>query len=496
MITRLAKETRDLLPVFVGTLLFIALPYVIWRQETDVFGIVAFGCGCAIMAGSCFGNEFLHRTLPLLLAQPIPRRALWIEKMVVLAIGMIISLGVRWFFLHSYCRQSLSDTAFLAASVLIPLCAFCGSPWLTLATRSGIAGVVFSAAIPLGLLAVTVLISSRLEEVGNTEQAGDSKEFISSMVVLVAYCVVAYSAGYAKFKRFQVLDGSSSTDLRLPAKVENFIARFAQSISGRFIGQFSTLIKKELRLQQVSFLMAGFFCLAAVAGALLYKLRPDWGGPVLAATYPIYLILFPFIAGALSVAEERAWGVAEWHLTLPPSARKQWFAKVLGALGTTLILGWLLPLTVFIVTQDLFAAPGNDTGSMLAALAPLCVLSQFLFAILAIYSGSSSNSSLRAVLVAVGISLAMLLCTRFGPVQTLTVGSGAVGISNSYWWLLPAGLGILVLLGIVQRFALRNYRHPKTPYGTLFFQVVILLVVVWAFECVIAVFWRAESFRV
>jgi ABC-type transport system involved in multi-copper enzyme maturation permease subunit len=487
MITRLAKETRDLLPVFVGTLLFISLPFVIWRPETDAFGIVAFGCGCAIMAGSCFGNEFQRRTLPLLLAQPIPRRRLWLEKMLVLASGMIISLGVLWFFLHSYRRQSLSDAGFLAASALIPLCAFCGAPCLTLQVRSGIAGVVFSLAIPAMLMIITALVNSRL---GSSE----TTEFVSNIAVLSVYCAVAYWRGYAEFKKLQVLDGLSSTDLRLPARVEDLIVRSTQSIFGRFTGQFPTLLKKELRLQQISFLMAGFFCIAAVGGALLYKLRPDWGGPVLAAAYPIYLIVLPFIIGALSVAEERAWGVAEWHLTLPPSARKQWFAKVLAAVWTTLLLGWLLPILVFISTEGLFGGPGFDNGRQLAALVPVCLLSQLLFTIVAVYAGSYSNTTLRAVLMAVGIVLAMLWCTRFGPAQILPVGAGpVVGISNSCSWLFPATLAVLVLLGVGSRFALRNFRLPRTRYRTLFRQVLVLLFVTWVFECIIAVFWRFGS---
>ena len=44
------------------------------------------------MAGSSFGSEFQHRTLSLLLSQPIARSVVWREKMLVLGAGMLASL--------------------------------------------------------------------------------------------------------------------------------------------------------------------------------------------------------------------------------------------------------------------------------------------------------------------------------------------------------------------------------------------------------------------
>jgi len=310
-------------------------------------------------------------------------------------------------------------------------------------------------------------------------------------VSFAVYCAVAYWQGYTKFKKLQVLDGASADELRLPAGIERLLVQRLQSISGRFTGQFSTLIKKELRLQQVSLLLAVLFCAAAVAGALLYKLRPDWGSPVLVATYPIYLILLPFIVGALSVAEERAWGVAEWHLTLPPSVRKQWSAKLLSALLITLVLGWLLPIGVFVATEGLFGNPGVENGQLLADWAPVCLLCQLFFTIVAIYTGSFSNSTLRAALMAVGMVMAMLLCTQFGPTQIMNSGP-ARGFPESDF-LLPATVGVFILLGVTQRFVLRNHRHQATRYRTLFFQVLVLLFLAWLFECITAVFWHVAA---
>ena len=67
MNTRLLKETRNLLPMFAGTLLLIAVPYLIFHLNDAALGYVAFGLACMVMGGSSFGNEFQHRTISLLL---------------------------------------------------------------------------------------------------------------------------------------------------------------------------------------------------------------------------------------------------------------------------------------------------------------------------------------------------------------------------------------------------------------------------------------------
>src|ERR1039457_1478987 len=94
MNTRLAKETRDLLPLLVGSLLLISAPYLIWQIGDTGLGYAALGLACAVMGGSSFGNEFHHRTMPLLLSQPIARSVLWREKMLILGAGMLASLVV------------------------------------------------------------------------------------------------------------------------------------------------------------------------------------------------------------------------------------------------------------------------------------------------------------------------------------------------------------------------------------------------------------------
>ncbi len=123
----------------------------------------------------------------------------------------------------------------------------------------------------------------------------------------------------------------------------------------------------------------------------------------------IYMLILPLIAGAISVAEEKGWGMAEWHLTLPPSALKQWSAKMLAALSTSLVLGLLLPAALFLAGAGT-AGPARrrEPPSVRLRLLRSCgwVLGQLLVTSVAVYAASFSKNTLRAILAAFVILVA------------------------------------------------------------------------------------------
>ncbi len=144
MNARLAKETRDLAPVLLGTVLLVAAIYCIWGNRLGPIGFFVFALGCGIMAAGSFGNEFRNRTISLLLSQPVPRRLIWREKMLVLAGGLTAMVAVLAVCQRIYDRPSLEVVPLL----VVPLCAFCGTPCLTLASGSGIVGLVAGWGVP------------------------------------------------------------------------------------------------------------------------------------------------------------------------------------------------------------------------------------------------------------------------------------------------------------------------------------------------------------
>jgi hypothetical protein len=245
MKARLIKETRDLLPMLLGTLLLIAAPCLIWHSYAEGVSYVAFGLGCVVLGGCSLGNEFQHRTLSLLLSQPIERSVLWREKMLVLGASLGMSLGVLLVCLW-VTHPGINSRWWQVG--LVALCAFCGAPYWTLLLRQGIGGMAFAAAVPVLIMLTARLVSDRLVE-------ARAVQGYPALGALLIYCALVHGLGYSRFRRLQVVDGASA-ELALPAGLEDKLSRPLSRIAARFRGPFASLLKKELRLQQISFLLA------------------------------------------------------------------------------------------------------------------------------------------------------------------------------------------------------------------------------------------------
>jgi hypothetical protein len=354
---------------------------------------------------------------------------------------------------------------------LIPVCAFCGAPFWTLSLRHGIGGMVVAVVAPSGILAVYALVAERL---GRIESAA-----LVSTVLLLAYCVVVYWLGYAKFKRLEAVDGPAR-ELSLPAGLETFFVRPLTRASSGFCGPFATLLKKEFRLQQISFLLAGLFVLFAVAGACLIQRHHDLAEAMIVGDCFICVVIVPLIAGATAVAEEKGWGIAEWHLTLPPSALNQWSAKMLAALSTSLALGLLLPIALFLAANALLDKHGMRSGFPPVPELLDFLLGSLLLTSVAIYAASISKSALRAILAAIGIVFAAWAVCLFVAFEAMKVVR-AMGLSMYYSHpgpelipLLMAG-GLFLMLCVVQWFAWSNFRRSGLPARKIIVQLVVML---------------------
>src|SRR2546430_16063599 len=84
MQTRLLKELRPLLPAWLLIVSVTLLPAFLPGWRASEFPVFCLILGCPLIAACTFGPEFTHGTLSQLLAQPIDRRRIWFEKMVVL----------------------------------------------------------------------------------------------------------------------------------------------------------------------------------------------------------------------------------------------------------------------------------------------------------------------------------------------------------------------------------------------------------------------------
>jgi hypothetical protein len=472
MNARLLKETRALLPMFAGTLPLIV---VLQLMEPTGIGAVAFAAACIVMAGSIFGTEFQHRTVTLLLSQPVARSAIWREKMLVLGAGIMASLAALLICVAVSAPHV--DGQDLMVLMLAPLCAFCGAPYWTLLMRHGIVGMVMAVGAPSSILAAYALVTLRFGE--------DKPAVLVSGVVglLLIYCAVVYWRGYVAFKRLEAVD-LPARELGLPASLEAILVAPLTKASARFRGPFATLLKKEFRMQQISFLVAGVFVLIAVTGLCLAPRYLEAATGILLGDIATYVLVLPLIVGAVSVAEEKGWGVAEWHLTLPPSSLNQWSIKMLAVLATSLVLGFLLPCAVILVVDPVLNKSGAR-GPMPPLLSLVCwALAQLSVTSVAVYGASIARTTLQAMLSAIAmlttgagaVALAIYSIHHVARVPVPWIGHSPATEGLMLFYLASA---LLCVLCMCQWFAWVNYRRSSVMMVRLIAQITGILFTVW-----------------
>src|SRR5437016_9629912 len=101
--TRILKEARSLFWPWCAVIIAGALPLLEQTQAALKKGALLWGVynwiepvsflgfvlGIPLLATLPMGNEFQHRTLPLLLSQPISRMEIWSEKLSVTIVAVV-----------------------------------------------------------------------------------------------------------------------------------------------------------------------------------------------------------------------------------------------------------------------------------------------------------------------------------------------------------------------------------------------------------------------
>jgi hypothetical protein len=112
------------------------------------------------------------------------------------------------------------------------------------------------------------------------------------------------------------------------------------------------LVKKELRLQQMTFAMPLLFAGIWAALTLASRLNPDFGKDFpFRAVALLYFALLPLLIGSLASAQERQFGTLESQAMLPVPFAQQWAIKAGVVLTLAVALGVLLPWFVFAPPQ-------------------------------------------------------------------------------------------------------------------------------------------------
>ncbi len=345
---RLWKEARALLPFVAATIGLMLLPNLFQATEPLKYATPAYWFGCVVLGAASFGFEFQHRSMGLLLTQPVSRRRLWWEKMAVLAAALLVlmSLHVWLWCQEDWVRSQLELSHWtwtlrrIAVWCYAPIVAFATGPTLTLLTRSLVGGAVLTFFCPFVLSMLGLLLWPLANR--SSSYAHSIASFYGVTLCGGIYCGAVLLFGCQRLHRWEDSHGHRQ-ELALPGPLLKLFERLTRLFTPRPGGVLAHLVRKEVRLHLPSFAVAAGLVVMWLALQAAMFISPTLNKGFLLLPVVLLGLGIPVIAGIVSTAEERSLGLLDWHLTLPVSARRQWFIKVLVALGVNVGLGILLP---------------------------------------------------------------------------------------------------------------------------------------------------------
>lgn len=278
---------------------------------------------------------------------------------------------------------------------------------------------------------------------------------------MLALCAIGAVMGWRTFDRLETTGGGG--DARWAASTRRDASAARATLVRR--SPIWLLVAKELRLQQITFVVAAMF----VGFYLFIVLRrapgADRSEAVVVIT-AINIVVTSLIVGSLASAEERHLGTLDWQLLLPMSAARQWAVKVISAVTLMLLLTALLPMALVWLLPPGPREPSHWTMHV----PPLSIVLGLVCLTTSLYVSSLVSSGLRALVTAVPALFAAITFTRL------------IGTPSQPPWRMVAGMSsndrlavLLVvlsgLLAVVAWFALMNHRTADRGWRRLAIQV-------------------------
>ncbi len=413
--------------------------HALWIALIHVAGVLS-------VAAWTVGQELAHGTLSTLLVQPAGRLRLLGTKLLVLG-AALLALGATAGAMIPEWRGPVASRPLL---IWGPVALGLGLvPLLTLLSRRTLGGVVFAPVLP-GLILV---VADRFYPLRDGLQAWPIVWYgtlVASALGIAAFALV--------FHRLQVAgDGEG----RPAASARGAADRRGLSGARVVFGHWTWLsVKKELRLQQMTFAVSGLYVAGAVLVSILQRSNPLYVGPTFAALSALHGLFIPLLAGCLASAEERQMGTLATGLLQPRAAWTQWAIKVGVAAALALTLGLGLPaLLAWLPPIDRFQASAEF------GVAAVLVLGA------GVYVSSLSSNTLWALIVSfpvMGIAVEVA-GVSVGPIvrilnQAMPIVPGpptAGGLRVASIRAIEDGVAIALALGFVMLlsvFAGRNHR--------------------------------------
>ena len=456
-----SKEIRALFPVWVGCVAVVWIGGFVNRFVVPA-GFLAFLLGSAALGALAFGHEYTNRTLGLLLASPVSRRRIFAAKAGVLA-TMLLTLGMLALTRLPMvpAGREMQDTTRVGLVSLIG--SLFVAPWLTMVCRNPIAGGLFGLSISAALL-----IGSELVTLIMTGQIDSPAARHFRMQVLVGgtalVCVAGGVGSWRTFMGLELIDGLRG-ELQWPRWLSGFVSKQAseRSVSRHPI---ANLIRKELRLQHLTFAVSAFFVCGWSVTLLVQRLVSTGVDQPLVILTVVHGMAVALLSGSLASAEERNLGVLESQILMPPSMARQWAVKSAVVFGVCAVLALLLPAALAIVSRG--AGPMRVTVAFAAVV--------MLLAGLGLYVSSVSKSGVQALIASGAALLSAFVLLQIIGVAVLSLGRKA-GIAPAHDDLLvalgpwAAGAIALLLLALLVRFGLANHRSSERAPSRLWRQI-------------------------
>ena len=386
----LSKEIRGLLPVWAACMAALAGAFL--SRSNDLLlnaAIVAYIVGPLALGAQSIGQEYAYRTLPMLLSQPVDRRRVLFLKFAVLAVMVLTLAALASNVLKDVARQTGMWRQF-SVQVLPVLGGLFVAPWVTMICRSSLAGILATGSFAsLTFIIQMVIVGAWF---GISAEAAQARITGPWSLAMIACCAVGAVLSVRRFIRLEAIEGPLPS-LHLPkwwARAERTRAR----------QPLRALAAKELHLQQLTFVIAGFFIAGTIVVSVLQTVVPLWVDFPIGVVTQLYWVILAIWIGAIASAEERQAGTLEWQLLQPTAAWQQWTVKVGVALAVALVCGVGAPMLLLRIIPNAgqIVTPSREFALLIVLLTAA-----------SIYLSSLSSSGIRAMVLALPVGTALML---------------------------------------------------------------------------------------
>ena len=349
MRTRIVKELRTFtLPagfVVAGSLLVLLVSSTSTVAHlAALLAATLFFVSAPLLGASAFGVEFHHRALSLLLAQPITRTRIWVEKCAAMFVVAAVLGAWQIFLLATVGARQIPPSA----AALYWIAAVCAGPVWTLLARSTVGGAAFTTA---SLLIVELAGGFMIHRLGGHELKEVLIGISPALATLrIGYASFAMLGAWFVFTRLQV-SSQMAGDVSSPMPGVPLMRNVLRCRRG---GVIRNLIRKELRLQAPVVMVAAAFAvcwLLAVAVFALGPPRPTVADLTFTILLSVYLPLALVIASTVSIGEDTALGIHSWHLTLPVRPAVHWLVKLTSTSMAATLAVVVVPLALHAVAS-------------------------------------------------------------------------------------------------------------------------------------------------